>query len=546
MNRIIHKKLLFRYGEGARVLSRFKAMAFVVVMFLMMSFVNAQNSDVFYILGNVTNEVTGEPVQYQLLFIESDSSYDIPEYFYAEISTNENGFYKVSIPRPEKAVDFFVYTYDCYGQLHDTILHLGEGFISPDQKFYVDFEVCETQLLNCEPNFYFEYDSSTNESGNYLYNFIDASGDNVSTWKWDFGDGTEMFGQNPVHVYENLGVYEVQLTIQSADIFGNGCTDSITKLVNVGGFNYYYLAGQVFKPDYFPFEEEVKVYLYKIENEEIFAVDTTEVQEIIGSNNEIIYAYAFHFLIEGDYMVKAQLTPNSEYYGEFIPTYYGDEIFWQDAEVIHHVEDNDSYDINIVPSYDYIPGEGHINGNISFFNEFSENQPALDVELVLSDSDGNFIKYDYSNHSGEFRFDELPHGLYNIYPDLTGFSCEPFDVLLDEDSPVADSVVIVLNEADTNTAVEEITSEYIDAISSVYPNPVRDMARIDISLKESSNFDIYIYNQIGQKLFHRHYMQASGEYSLPLDLSDMPKGYYTLQLISEDKVSFTAKIIKAY
>ncbi|MCF8388488.1 MAG: PKD domain-containing protein, partial [Bacteroidales bacterium] len=309
MKRILHSSLLFRKERRRKPGFSKAAIALTMIMFFSINILVGQNSnEYFYILGHVKNEASLEPVEYQLIFIESDSSYDIPDYFYAEISTNENGFYKVTVPRPSKDVDFFVYTYDCNNQRHDTVLRISEGFISQNQKYVVDFEVCETQLLNCEPNFFFEYDTIGNDPEGYYYNFTDASGDNVNYWKWDFGDGTETLGANASHVYEKLGVYEVQLTIMSSDIFGNGCTDSITKLVNVGGFNYYYLAGQVFKPDYFPFEEDVNVYLYRVENEEIIPVDTTAVQEVMGSNNEIIYAYAFHFLIEGDYIVKAQLT----------------------------------------------------------------------------------------------------------------------------------------------------------------------------------------------------------------------------------------------
>ncbi|MDZ7743128.1 MAG: PKD domain-containing protein [Bacteroidota bacterium] len=543
MKRILLNSLLFRKGDRRMPASLKKMVFLAIIMIFTSSMLFAQN-DVFYILGHVNNETTLEPIEYQLIYIESDSTYDIPDYFYAEVSTNENGFYKVSVPRPQQEVDFFVYTYDCQGQKQDTILKISEGFISPNQKYFVDFDVCEIELLNCEPNFFFVYDSLAQDAGSYHYNFIDASGEGVNNWNWNFGDGTETLGENVSHVYEELGVYEVKLTIQSNDIFGVGCMDSITKLVNVGGFNYYYLAGQVFKPDYFPFEEDINVYLYRVEESGIIPVDTTTVEEVIGQNNEVIYAYAFHFLIEGDYIVKAQVTPNSPLYGEFIPTYYGDAIFWEDAQMIEHHEDNPDYDINIVPSYDYLGGEGHINGNISFFNEFTDNQPAFDVELVLADSLGHYIKYNYSDEKGEFLFKELPHGLYSIQPDLTGFNCEPIEVILDEENPIADNVAIVINGIDTNTSIQENTSEYVDAISQVYPNPVTNIARIDVSLKKASGLEFYVFNQLGQLMKQERTQQAAGEQSVEVNMSSLPVGYYTLQIVTQDRIAFTTKIIK--
>lgn len=52
--------------------------------------------------------------------------------------------------------------------------------------------------------------------------YIDTStgdGAPITEWDWDFGDGTTSTQQNPTHVYENIGVYNVSLTV--TDAFGN-------------------------------------------------------------------------------------------------------------------------------------------------------------------------------------------------------------------------------------------------------------------------------------------------------------------------------------
>jgi PKD repeat protein len=46
----------------------------------------------------------------------------------------------------------------------------------------------------------------------------------ASTWLWDFGDGTTSTMQNPVHVYENIGDFDVTLTITD----GGACGDNTT------------------------------------------------------------------------------------------------------------------------------------------------------------------------------------------------------------------------------------------------------------------------------------------------------------------------------
>ncbi|HKR04289.1 MAG TPA: PKD domain-containing protein, partial [Bacteroidia bacterium] len=62
--------------------------------------------------------------------------------------------------------------------------------------------------------------------------FTDSSLNAVS-WMWDFGDGTNSSLQNPVHIYNGSGYYNIQLIVSSP----SGCQDTvrIDSLVQVGG-----------------------------------------------------------------------------------------------------------------------------------------------------------------------------------------------------------------------------------------------------------------------------------------------------------------------
>jgi len=52
---------------------------------------------------------------------------------------------------------------------------------------------------------------------------------NVNQWSWDFGDGTTSTLQNPSHLFPNDGAFTTVLEVTT----NNGCTNSITKTVNV-------------------------------------------------------------------------------------------------------------------------------------------------------------------------------------------------------------------------------------------------------------------------------------------------------------------------
>lgn len=60
----------------------------------------------------------------------------------------------------------------------------------------------------------------------YTANFTDASitATTISFYQWDFGDGKSSNDANPIHLYEQPGIYDVSLTI----ITSNGCIDTVS------------------------------------------------------------------------------------------------------------------------------------------------------------------------------------------------------------------------------------------------------------------------------------------------------------------------------
>jgi PKD repeat protein len=60
--------------------------------------------------------------------------------------------------------------------------------------------------------------SASPTSGNSPLNvtFTDKSTGSPTSWKWNFGDGTNSTVENPSHIYNNKGTYHVTLTVKNA------------------------------------------------------------------------------------------------------------------------------------------------------------------------------------------------------------------------------------------------------------------------------------------------------------------------------------------
>ncbi|MBQ4032900.1 MAG: PKD domain-containing protein, partial [Paludibacteraceae bacterium] len=77
----------------------------------------------------------------------------------------------------------------------------------------------------------FEYENHCGGEVKFTDNTT-VSGDVVTRWQWDFGDGDYSFDTNPMHSYTAVGDYDVKLIVQTE----KGCSATVTKKVRVRFF----------------------------------------------------------------------------------------------------------------------------------------------------------------------------------------------------------------------------------------------------------------------------------------------------------------------
>ena len=73
----------------------------------------------------------------------------------------------------------------------------------------------------------FIYNFSSNETG---VQFTDLTGGNPTNWLWGFGDGNTSNEQNPYHVYDSAGIYNICLLVQDTL---NNCNASFCEPVTI-------------------------------------------------------------------------------------------------------------------------------------------------------------------------------------------------------------------------------------------------------------------------------------------------------------------------
>ncbi|MFN5319230.1 MAG: T9SS type A sorting domain-containing protein [Bacteroidia bacterium] len=351
------------------------------------------------------------------------------------------------------------------------------------------------------------------------YQFIGVTNEESAYHVWTFSDGASSSQVSPFHTFETTGEYTV------CHIVGiNGvCADTVCYTGNFIGNSAtgLFIAGEVNAGANVP--DNGKVKLYTIDT---LSNSVSLVAEYTLSNSG---NYMFNGLEAGIYLIKAGLTQGSAWYGDYVPTYFGSQFYWFDAEPVYLTQSGENYDIALIYAGNG-GGPGSVGGNIDdgpfrLMDPESAGvanaNPVAGADVIVTDLNGNPQRWMDADDNGNFNITNLAYGTYRLLADEPGMTCVPIEFTISPDFP---SVYIELVMGDELTGTETLNSTI--QIGNVYPNPTANQAQIKINgtHKEAITLDVL---GLDGRLYQSEIISAQNQ---NIGLEQLPSGIYQLRV----------------
>lgn len=376
----------------------------------------------------------------------------------------------------------------------------------------------------CQASFTATPDTQANPLQYYFHdNSIHST--SIISWKWDFDDGDSSSLQDPIHVFPYSGIYYVRLKI----ITSGGCSDEISYPINVNNPQSYNLWGRVYAGPYVI--DKCIAYLYKEYNNNYYKpIDTVRLTSI----NDTLGVYYFFQIPEGRYKVKVILPTLSQYSEDYAPTYYGNDVTWNNGTTIQLFQDIAQANVNM-ESTNKIPGNSFVSGHIISNN--SQHPQAENIELLIYDSQGQLVDYCFTDQNEDFEFPDLSPGNYLVTGEETGLTADMINVYLGQNDTVSNLIITLNNKSITGFFL--LKNEVEEHRFTVYPNPANDF--IVINLDEhtiSTNLNLRIYDLHG-RLVNEQTLSSGFSTKSKINISQLPEGLYFIQLSDNLENKFT-------
>ncbi len=377
---------------------------------------------------------------------------------------------------------------------------------------YYDYFYCDGQGDDCFASFFIEPIFTADNT----FNFIDESwviNGEVTTWSWDFGDGSTSAEQNPTHTYESGGIFTVTLTITTSI----GCESTFEDHICVGngGFIDDYDCQSIF------FFEQEDGLTYNFQD--------------LSFGNPVSWSWDFGdgsgsdeqnpshtYENNGLYIVTLTIaTENCESSSSMILV-AGENVDYQNdcfAFFIPFFADNSPFGIDSLG----------INGGVLFLN--------------LSGADGTEVLWDFGDGTTSTEF--MPFHIYEAN--------DTYEVTLtitNADgctSTFTSNVNVTTNEfvGSPEYSLTTATNKPEKAVQKVkvYPNPATDNVSVQFTLPQAGDYDLRVLDINGKVLKDLKDKGTQGVNIKNMTLDRLTNGMYFIQITSGQS-TITTKFLK--
>ena len=520
-------------------LSLLKRMVFMnILMFIaLVTFSQGlNNKNEVILIGQITNSLNGAPIKGQQVFVCSDSVYNSSFQYLKKLYTDSEGFYYDTISTKLNKGGIIIHTIDYLNGYHDTTVYFRFTWGAENLLFANFILPIDPPTVIYQSNFYYQRNPTGQNEMEYQFYDITNS-DDIISWQWNFGDGNFSNEPNPSHTYAEMGLYRAKLTVMIQPTPGSiPFETSLVKILNIAEKSYYSMGGHVIA-GYFPIDIGV-AYLYKIDDQKYTVIDTAIFNDTLGY-------YLFPQVIEGNYIVKADLHPTSVLFNQFMTTYYSNKPVWTEADTIFHTTNNFEYDIDLLPIAATLTGPGMIAGTIHYSSEAGsqKSEPAVNIEILLFDEFNQPLICCHSDENGEFYLEGLTFNSYQVHAEVTGKYTYPVIVGLNNTNPEVNDIILTIGSSAVNGNVFGIEDTEWITIGSPYPNPASDIITIDFQVIENNELTFGIFNNTGQLIYQTKGSLNSGSNNISFDIQSLPTGVYFLKIVGQ-KDNLSKKFIK--
>lgn len=353
---------------------------------------------------------------------------------------------------------------------------------------------CDTTGLSCQAEFIIDYEGP--ESLEVFFQDFSYSIDGeIVGWKWDFGDGNNSDEQNPVHVYDTGGIYEVVLSIETS----SACSSSIIQHICIGDDDI--VEGPECQAIFF-FEQ--------LDDEGSFHFQDVSLGEVIswqwdfGDGNTSEEPVPVHQYAEsGVYVVTLTVTTASGCSSSI--------------SVILTTADNVLYEDECR----------------ALFLPFISPDSLQVFFLNLSSADAVSVRWDFGDGNTGSGF--IPShvyaagGVYTVTLTITTEDgCEStYSAIINlesNDFTASPSFRIVSNTEEQEQVARNTT------LDRLMPNPVRDELNVVLTTAQRADYQLQVYSLQGQLMQQLSGDLLGGENRLSVGVSSLPEGMYILRL----------------